>query len=106
RGDASVILAHQLIAAKLNVANGSDATPVAAALADADALLSAHPGKLPYRVRSSTAEGQGMTAVAHVLDEYNNGVLTPGCEDDGDSPGATPLPREPGTDPRRPRPAR
>jgi YVTN family beta-propeller protein len=40
RGDASVILAHQLIAAKLNIANGSNPVPIRSAIADADKLLS------------------------------------------------------------------
>jgi hypothetical protein len=106
RGDASMILAHQLIAAKLNVANGSDTAPIAAALADADSLLSAQPGTLPYRVRSSTPEGHSMTAIATVLDEYNNALLTPGCEGEDDSSGSVPLPREPWIPPRRLRPTR
>ena len=106
RGDASVILAHQLVAAKLNVANGSDATPIVVALADADALLSAHPGKLPYRVRSSTAEGQSMAGVAQTLDDYNNRLFTPSCEDMDDSSGAVPLLREVRPPPRRLRPTR
>src|SRR5262249_39117711 len=36
RGDASVILAHQLIAAKLNIANGSNPAPISSTIADAD----------------------------------------------------------------------
>ena len=35
KGDASIILAKQLIAAKLNIANGSDPTPIAATIATA-----------------------------------------------------------------------
>jgi len=79
RGDASVILVHQLIAAKLNVANGSDVTPIAPTLAAADALLAAHAGELPYGVRSSAPEGRSMTAAAETLDAFNNRQLTPGC---------------------------
>src|SRR5439155_550826 len=37
--DASLILARQLIAAKLNIANGSDGTPVSSTTTDADSLL-------------------------------------------------------------------
>jgi hypothetical protein len=37
--DASLILAKQLIAAKLNVANGSDAAPASNAIASGDSLL-------------------------------------------------------------------
>ena len=38
-GDASVILADQLIGALLNIANGTDSSPVAATIADANTLL-------------------------------------------------------------------
>jgi hypothetical protein len=79
RGDASLILAHQLIAAKLNIANGSDPTPVSATIADADSLLSGFAGKLPYHVKPSSATGQAMVADAETLDSYNNGQLTPDC---------------------------
>ena len=40
RADASLILADQLIAAKLNIENGADETPVTATITDADAVLS------------------------------------------------------------------
>ena len=87
KGDASLILARQLIAAKLNIANGSDPAPVAQAIADADALLAPFAGKLPYHVRPSSDTGRKMTALAHHLDKYNNGRLTPncvGCSDEED----------------------
>ena len=45
--DASILLAHQLIAAKLNIANGSDPTPVSSTMTHADSLLSMFNGKLP-----------------------------------------------------------
>jgi YVTN family beta-propeller protein len=79
RGDASVILAHQLIAAKLNIANGSNPAPIRSAIADADKLLSQFFGKLPYNVGTSSAIGQQMVNDANVLDRYNNGDLTPDC---------------------------
>jgi len=78
KGDASLILAHQLIAAKLNIAN-ANGTPVASTTADADSLLSGFNGKLPYHVKPSTSTGQAMVNDANVLDSYNNGVMTPGC---------------------------
>ena len=78
-GDASLILAHQLIAAKLNIANGSDPAPVSGVITNADFLLSAYSGKLPYSIKPSTVAGQAMTASATVLDSYNNGLLTPVC---------------------------
>jgi YVTN family beta-propeller protein len=79
RGDASVILAHQLIAAKLNIANGSNPNPIRSAIADADKLLSQFFGKLPYNVGTSSDIGQQMVNDASVLDRYNNGDLTPDC---------------------------
>ena len=80
RADASLILADQLIAAKLNIANGVDGTPVTSAIADANAVLSLYSGKLPYRVRPNSTNGQRMVNDANVLGNYNNGLLTPGCE--------------------------
>src|SRR5262249_30515684 len=79
RGDASLILAHQLIAAKLNIANGSNPAPIRSAIADADKLLSQFSGKLPYNVGTSSDIGQQMVNDANVLDRYNNGDLTPDC---------------------------
>jgi hypothetical protein len=77
--DASVILADQLIAAKLNIVQGSYPSPVAATIAHADALLAPYPGKVPLGVKSSSAAGQPMVADGTVLDSYNNGALTTTC---------------------------
>jgi hypothetical protein len=79
RGDASLILAYQLIAAKLNVFNGSDPAPISATISEADTLLCTFSGKLPYGVAPSSADGQQMTALASTLDDYNSGLLTPDC---------------------------
>ncbi len=79
RGDASLILAHQLIAAKLNIANGSNPVPVISTIADADSLLSGFSGKLPYHVSPSSTIGKQMVNNASTLDSYNNGALTPNC---------------------------
>jgi len=79
-GDASVILGRQLIAAKLNVASGSDDSAAADSISRADDLLDGFVGPLPYRIHASTAEGQAMVAVGAVLEDYNLGQLTPGCE--------------------------
>jgi hypothetical protein len=77
--DASLILADQLIAAKLNIASGADGTPVTSRIAHADAVLSLYPGKLPYRIRPNTTNGLRMVNDANTLNSYNNGLLTPGC---------------------------
>jgi hypothetical protein len=79
RGDASVVLAYQLIATKLNIADGSDPTPVNATIADADSLLSQFASKLPYKVAPSSRTGQQMVGDAIVLAIYNTGILTPDC---------------------------
>jgi len=79
KADASLILARQLIAAKLNLANGSDPTSISSAIATADALLAAYSGKLPYEVRPSSDAGQQMVSTANMLENYNKGLLTPVC---------------------------
>jgi hypothetical protein len=79
RGDASLIMADKLIAAKLNIANGSNPTPISTTIADADRLLSGFTGKLPFHVRPSSGTGQAMVDTATVLQSYNNGELTSNC---------------------------
>jgi hypothetical protein len=71
-GNGLISLAHQLIAAKLNIANGADATAVAAAVADADALIGMRNVTTDYLHPSMTS------ALVGVLDQYNNGVIGPG----------------------------
>ncbi len=77
RNDASLILADQLIAALLNIANGSDPTPISVTVAHAQNLLTGC--TIPCSVKSSTALGRQMTADASVLERYNKALLTPGC---------------------------
>lgn len=88
RGDASIILAHQLIAAKLNIANGADPSPVLEIIANADALLQAASPcqtnlmpscQVPYNISPSSSAGAKMVAAASILDAYNRGQMTPGC---------------------------
>lgn len=78
RGDATYILAHQLIPAKLNVLQGADPSAVEAAIIDADTWLIEHPpGSSP-----SGAERQEGICLAKTLDDYNNGVTGPGhCDE-------------------------
>lgn len=76
RGDASFNLAHQLIAAKLNLANGANISAVSSAISSADALLSGYAGRLPYGVAPSTDAGQQMTALAATLEQFNSGALS------------------------------
>lgn len=78
RGDASLILARQLIAAKLNIANGAGDHAIAAAVAGADRLLSTFAGKLPYGIKTSTVRGQAAVNLANILERYNEGYLAGG----------------------------
>jgi hypothetical protein len=77
--DASLILADQLIAAKLNIANGADGTPVSSTITHADSVLSGFSGTLPFHVKPSTMTGQAMVTDAATLESFNKGMLTPGC---------------------------
>ena len=77
KGDASVILAKQLITAFLNLANGSSPAPVCNLIADANSALGSC--SLPCGIKPNTAAGQTMIDVANNLQMYNNGQLTPGC---------------------------
>jgi hypothetical protein len=94
-GDASLNLAHQLIAAKLNIAAGSDPAPVSSTITHADSLLSMFSGELPYHVAPSSNIGQMMVNDANRLDNYNNGTLTRGCSGQRGQPDqpARPIPR-------------
>ncbi len=78
-GDATYILAHQLIAAKLNIAKGAVAGPnMKQVIQRADNWLKKNPlGSKP----SGTARNQG-TKYADLLAKWNEGVIGPGhCEE-------------------------
>jgi hypothetical protein len=78
-GDASLIMAHQLIAAMLNIASGGDPLVASGVIAQANASFAAYPGKLPYRVDPVSADGLMMVSLGSVLDNYNSGLLSTGC---------------------------
>ena len=88
RGDKSLILAQQLIASKLNVANGADDSEIAGTIADADQWLIDNGG-----VGSGQRNWNGGEELKNMLDAYNNGEIGPGhCDDtaqDGGSSNAT-----------------
>ena len=77
--DASLKLADQLIAAKLNIANGSDPTTIGTTVADADRLLALFGDKLPNGVRPSSVLGRSMVSDGELLRSYNRGRETPTC---------------------------
>jgi len=81
RGDASIILARHLIAAKLNIENGANPAPADEIIEAADELLAKFRGRLPYGVRPFTDDGKEMLRYAATLDAYNNRWLTPNCMD-------------------------
>jgi hypothetical protein len=89
-GDASLILAHQLIAALLNEANGAVPSPaVQQAINDAQAWMTANKGSnaaLPYGVAAGSAAGNQATALTDTLDGFNSGTAgTPHCGEGGGS---------------------
>ena len=79
KNDASLTLAIQLIAAKLNVASGSDPAPIQTTLSRADALLAPFAGKLPYKVQQNGPTGREMVSTAKVLEDYNLGRIAGSC---------------------------
>jgi hypothetical protein len=83
KGDAWYVVAHQWIAASLNVAAGAAPTPeVTAALSQADAMLS--------DCAIDPDEHDDALAAADLLDAFNNGAVGPGhCDDDGETTGDT-----------------
>jgi len=76
-GNGLLILAHQLIATKLNVANGADPTPVAANIANADLLIG---GLVIPPIGAGFLAPATVNADATALDNYNNGnTSVPHC---------------------------
>lgn len=81
-GDATLILARQLITAKLNISSGAESSAIDDAIAAADQWLALYPvGSNP------TGEANDIgTSLAELLNEYNRGVVGPGeCENPGGS---------------------
>jgi hypothetical protein len=77
-GNGLIVLAHQLIAAKLNIANGADPTAIAASITAADVLIGS-------RVVPPIGTGflkPGITSdLTTLLTDYNEGKTGPGhCE--------------------------
>ena len=80
KGDASLILAYQLIAAKLNIANGSDAcsSSIQSTIAAADALIAGRTIPIMPKITPSKGDGPQMVSLAGMLELYNS-TPTPGC---------------------------
>jgi hypothetical protein len=77
-GNGLIALAHQLIAAKLNIANGADGTAVDGAIAAADALIG---GLVIPPVGTGSLPSSATSALTNTLASYNEGAIGPGhCE--------------------------
>lgn len=74
-GNGLIALAHQLIAAKLNIANGTPAAAVSSAVADADALI----GSLVIPpIGTGSLPSSATSALTATLASYNEGTIGPG----------------------------
>jgi hypothetical protein len=76
-GNALLILADQLIAAKLNILAGADGSPVATTITDADTAIGSLviPPVGSGNVAPSSPLGQTMVSLGSTLDNYNSGML-------------------------------
>lgn len=77
-GNGLISLAHQLMAAKLNIANGADGTSVAGAIAAADALIG---GLVVPPVGTGSLSPSSTSSLNATLTSFNEGAIGPGhCE--------------------------
>lgn len=75
QGNGLISLAHQLIAAKLNIAQGANSSIVASTIAAADAQI----GSLVVPpIGSGSLSTSSTSAKTQTLDDFNNGVTGPG----------------------------
>jgi hypothetical protein len=75
-----ISLAHQLIAAKLNIANGADGTAAAQAIQDADTLIGA---LVIPPVGNGNLPPADTSALTETLTQFNEGTTGPShCEDE------------------------
>jgi hypothetical protein len=79
QGNGLVILAHQLIATKLNIANGADPTAVQQSVIDADGMIG---GLIVPPIGSGYLSPSQTSELTDTLTEYNEGTIGPGhCND-------------------------
>ena len=74
-GNGLLALAHQLIAAKLNIANGANGSAIAQSIADADALIG---GLTIPPVGSGSLSAASTNTLIAALTNYNEGLTGPG----------------------------
>ena len=78
-GNGLISLAHQLIAAKLNIAQGASSAAVATTLTAADAQIGA---LVVPPIGAGSLSTSSTSAKTQVLDDFNNGIIGPGhCAD-------------------------
>jgi uncharacterized repeat protein (TIGR01451 family) len=79
-GNGLVSLAHQLIAAKLNVASGADPTAISQAIADADAMIG---GLVVPPIGSGSLAPGDTSDLVDALTAFNEGATGPGhCDEE------------------------
>lgn len=79
RGNGLVSLARQLIAAKLNVANGASDAAIAGTIAEADALIG---GRIVPPIGTGYLHPSQTSSLTDTLTAYNEGDIGPGhCDD-------------------------
>jgi hypothetical protein len=74
-GNAYYILAHQYMAAVLNVLNGASPIGIVPTLADAEGLFNTY---TPDQVAGNPSLHGEFVDLAEILDDYNNGLIGPG----------------------------
>ncbi|WP_437742202.1 hypothetical protein WMF39_42570 [Sorangium sp. So ce1504] len=90
KGDTSLILCHQLIAALLNVGSGASEAALGGALAEAETWMKDNKdadGRLPYGTKQGGA-AEGAVALSGALADFNEGGIGPGHCDGGPGSGS------------------
>lgn len=75
QGNGLISLAHQLIAAKLNIANGADGSSVAASITAADSMIGA---LVIPSIGTGFLPASSTSSLINTLNNYNNGLIGPG----------------------------
>ncbi len=83
-GNGLITLAHQLIAAKLNIANGADGSAIATAIANADTLIG---GLVIPPVGAGSLTPASVSTLVTALQNYNERLVGPGhCDPEPEQP--------------------
>ena len=77
--DASMVLAHEYITARINQAHGTSTLGNEGLFAEAENLLREAGTRLPQGVDPSSPTGSAMLAIASELARFNRGELSRGC---------------------------